>query len=133
MEYMMKLRIHLSHKYPDHLVSGSIYQGYMDMTYFSFTPESLKKRKLKVALVFIHEKARFEVWLAASNRQVQKEYLRMINVACWERYKVSEMNPDSIVEHVLADNPDFDDLDALTIVLENGLLDFLKEVCNLIN
>lgn len=41
-------------KYPDYFVSGLNY-GYMDMTYFSFLPGSLKNRKLKVAIVFIHE------------------------------------------------------------------------------
>jgi len=45
-EYIMGLKTHLRNKYPKHFVSGSIYQGYMDMTYFSFFPESLKHRKL---------------------------------------------------------------------------------------
>ena len=38
----MELRTQLKNKYPDYFVSGSIYYGYMDMTYFSFFPESLK-------------------------------------------------------------------------------------------
>jgi hypothetical protein len=38
MEYIMDLRMHLKNKYPDYFVSGSIYFGYMDMTYFSFFP-----------------------------------------------------------------------------------------------
>jgi len=48
MEYIMDLRTHLQNKYPDYFVS-SLYYGYMDMTYFSFSPESLKDRKLKIA------------------------------------------------------------------------------------
>ena len=47
MEYFMDLRTHFNNKYPDHVVSGSIYYGYMDMTYFSFIPGSLLERKLK--------------------------------------------------------------------------------------
>ena len=47
MEYIMDLRTHFKNKYPDYFVSGSIYYGYMDMTYFSFIPKSLKDRKLK--------------------------------------------------------------------------------------
>ena len=39
MEYIMGLRTHFKNKYPDYFVSGSIYYGYMDMTYFSFTPQ----------------------------------------------------------------------------------------------
>ena len=42
MEYIMDLRVFFKKKYPDYFVSGSIYYGYMDMTYFSFIPESLK-------------------------------------------------------------------------------------------
>ena len=54
MEYMMDLRLYLKRKYSDYFVSGSLYFGYMDMTNFSFFPESLKLRKLKVGIVFIH-------------------------------------------------------------------------------
>lgn len=42
MEYMMSLRTNFQTKYPDHFVSGSLYYGYMDMTYFAFTPQSFK-------------------------------------------------------------------------------------------
>ena len=38
MEYIMDLRTHFKNKYPDSFVSGSIYYGYMDMTYFAFSP-----------------------------------------------------------------------------------------------
>ena len=60
MEYIMDLRTHLQHKYPEYFVSA-IYYGYMDMTYFSFTSRTLKERKLKAAVVFIHDAFRFEV------------------------------------------------------------------------
>ena len=70
MEYMMGLRTVFSNRYPDYVVSGSIYYGYMDMTYFSFSPQSFKQRNLKVAIVFLHEAFRFEAWLAASNKSI---------------------------------------------------------------
>jgi Family of unknown function (DUF7000) len=70
MEYIMDLRTNLKNKYPDYFVSGSIYYGYMDMTYFSFFPKSLKDRNLKIAIVFLHEPFRFEAWLAGVNKQV---------------------------------------------------------------
>ena len=44
MEYIMELRTYFKKKYPDYFASGSIYYGYMDMTYFSFIPDSLKHR-----------------------------------------------------------------------------------------
>ncbi len=55
LDYVMGLRAHFAAKYPDHFVSGSVYQGYMDMTYFAVVPKSLKRRDLKVAVVFVHE------------------------------------------------------------------------------
>jgi hypothetical protein len=42
MDYFNALRLFFKNKYPDYFVSGSVYYGYMDMTYFSFTPGSLK-------------------------------------------------------------------------------------------
>jgi hypothetical protein len=74
MEYIMDLRIHLQKKYPDYSVSGNIYYGYMDMTYFSFTPEQLKNKKLKIAIVFQHKSTSYEIWLAGYNKQIQTEY-----------------------------------------------------------
>ena len=77
-EYVMGLRLHFKKKHPDFLVSGSIYIGYMDMTYFALFPKSMKGRKLKIAIVFVYDTFRFEVWLAGYNKRVQKEY--------WEIY-----------------------------------------------
>lgn len=71
LEYILGLRLYFKEKYPDYFVSGSLYLGYMDMTYFSFTHPLLKQKGLKIAIVFLHEQLRFEVWLAAVNKQVQ--------------------------------------------------------------
>lgn len=130
MEYIMNLRSHFSNKYPDYLVSGSIYYGYMDMTYFSFTPESLKSKKLKIAIVFIHDKIRFEVWLAGANKQVQSKYWKFFKESNWNKYRIpSNMKGvDSIVEYDLVDNPDFNDLDTLTKKIEGGTLKFIEDI-----
>ena len=69
MEYMMGLRIYFSQNYPDFNVSGSIYYGYMDMTYFAIIPKLIKQHKLKIAVVFIHDTCRFQVWLSAANKK----------------------------------------------------------------
>lgn len=39
MEYILSLRTHFANRYPQFSVPGSIYFGYMDMTYFSLLPE----------------------------------------------------------------------------------------------
>ncbi len=129
MEYIMALRTHFKNKYPDYFVSGSIYYGYMDMTYFSFFPESLKRRELKVAIVFIHQACRFEAWLAGYNKQVQSKYWKLFKESDWNKYHVvpTTRGVDSIIEYVLVDNPDFNDLETLTKQIETETLKFIKD------
>jgi hypothetical protein len=130
MEYIMDLRTYFKSKYPDYSVSGSIYYGYMDMTYFSFTPESLKQRRLKTAIVFIHDTFRFEAWLAGYNKQVQSEYWKLFKESGWSKYHIvsTTKGVDSIIECVLVDNPDFGDLDTLTRQIESASLRFITDV-----
>jgi hypothetical protein len=130
MEYMLALKTHLKDKHPEYYVSGSLYFGYMDMTYFAFSPEALKRRGLKIAIVFNYEVFRFEVWLAGYNKQVQSEYWKKFKESGWKKYHVVSAlkGADSIVEHVLDDNPDFRDLDALTRKIEAGAMVFIGDV-----
>ena len=130
MEYFNSLKLYFKNKHPDHSVSGSVYYGYMDMTYFSFFPKSLKRRKLKIAIVFLHEAFRFEVWLAAVNKKVQTKYWKLVKESDWNKYRVPSTTKgvDSIVEYVLVDNPDFGDLDALSKQIEKGTMEFVKNV-----
>jgi len=126
----MGLKSYFKNKYPDYFVSGSIYYGYMDMTYFSFIPESLKHRKLKVAIVFNYETFRFEVWLAGYNKQVQNKYWNLFKDSDWNKYHIvsTTIGFDSILEYILVDNPDFNDLDNLTKQIEKGTLKFIKDL-----
>jgi hypothetical protein len=132
MDYLMGLKVYLKNKYPDYYVSSSIYHGYMDMTYFSFSPESLKRRKMKIAIVFVHDKFRFEVWLAGYNKKVQTKYWKLVKESNWTKYHIpsTTKGADSILEYVLVGNPDFSDLDALTKQIENQTLVFIKDIEN---
>lgn len=129
MGYMMDLRTHFK-KYPDYLVSGSIYYGFMDMTYFAVFPKSLKDRDLKIAIVFLHDKFRFEVWLSGKNKQVLAKYWQLFKESEWDKYLiVSPMRGvDSVVEYILVNNPDFSDLGALTKQIEQGTLKFIQDI-----
>jgi len=102
----------------------------MDMTYFAFSPESLKKRNLKIAIVFIHDTFRFEVWLAGYNKQVQQKYWKLFKESNWNKYHIvpTTKSVDSIIEYTLVDNPDFSDLDALTKHIEKGTLNFINDI-----
>ncbi len=129
-QYFKDLRSHFNEKYPDFLVSNSIYPGYMDLTYFHFFPKSLKPRKLKIVILFIHETFRFEVWLAGNNKKVQTEYLNLFTESTWNKYHLASTTKgvDSILDHILIDNPDFRELDSLTKKIEQGTLKFINDV-----
>ena len=135
MEYLLDLRTHFGNKYPDYFVSGSIYFGYMDMTYFSFYPKFFKQRKLKIAIVFIHDTCRFEVLLAGNNKQVQSKYWKLFKESGWNKYHIvpTTKGVDSIIESILVDNPDFSDLGSLTKQIERATLRFTKDVENFLS
>jgi len=130
MDFMQGLRNHLSQKYAGRFSVSSFYQGFMDMSYFAFTPDSLKALGLKVAIVFVFETFRFEVWLAANNKKTQEKYWNIIRESGWDKYRVvpAIQGYDSILEHVLADDPDFSDPQALSNLIEDGLFDFIQDV-----
>ena len=105
------------------------------MTYFSFTPTILKQQRLKIAIVFLHEAFRFEVWLAAANKHIQQEYWELINLSSWRKYPLvsSTQGADAILEHILIADPDFADLDQLSHQLEAGALKFTEDVVDFLN
>lgn len=130
MDYIMDLRTYFKNNYPDYVVSGGLYYGYMDMTYFSFFPVSLKQKKLKIAIVFIHQTCRFEVWLAGLNKQVQSKYWKLFKESGWQKYHLPSTTKgvDSILEYVIVEHPDFRNLEALTTQIEKATLHFIRDV-----
>lgn len=128
MMYISNLRIHFINKYPNGFAAGNVYQGYMDISYFSFTPESLKQKKLKIVIVFDHEKMQFDVCLAGQNKQIQEKYWKLLKNKPWSRYELSSTPQDFIVGTTLADKPDFDNLNGLTKQIENGVMKFIRDI-----
>lgn len=45
----------------------------MDMSYFALSTKTLKDNGLKIAVAYLYEKGRFELWLAARNREIAKQ------------------------------------------------------------
>lgn len=129
LSYMLELRRHFKNSCAGFGVSG-LYQGYMDMTYFALFPPSLKHRGLKIAIVFNYEAFRFEAWLAASNRRVQREYWELFRDSQWPQYRVvtPATGIDSIVEVDLAEDFDLSDPDALTSKIETAVTAFIADI-----
>jgi hypothetical protein len=46
-----------------------IYQGYLDISYFSISTKALKDRGLKFALVYQRQKGCFEMWLQSETEK----------------------------------------------------------------
>ena len=130
MEYLMGLKTHLKNSHPEYHVSSNIYFGYMDMSYFSFTPQSIKERKLKCAIVFNHETFNFEIWLAGVNKKIQSDYWSLFEESGWNKYPIvaTTKGVDSIVEFTLVNDPDFADLPKLSNQLEKSTLLFIKDI-----
>lgn len=129
-QFMLGLRNHLSQKYAGRFSTSSYYQGYMDMSYFAFTPETLRALGLKIAIVFVYATFRFEIWLAANNKKIQEKFWNLIRESGWEKYRIvpAIQGYDSILEHVLADDPDFSDPQALSKLMEDGILSFIADI-----
>ena len=133
MLFMSALSTYLVGQHPDY-TAGNLYFGYMDMTYFAFTPSVLKEKKLKIAIVFLHEQSRFEAWLGGSNRKVQSECIELLRSRKIGRYKLSQVTPgvDSIIESILVEQPDFDHPEDLRKQIEERILAFVYDVISIL-
>ncbi|PWB52362.1 MAG: hypothetical protein C3F13_11395 [Anaerolineales bacterium] len=130
MDFILALRTYFQNRYPDYYVSGGIYYGYMDMTYFSFSPRPIRDKNLRIAIVFLHENFRFEAWLAGVNKKVQSEYWKLIKGSGWDKYSLvpTIKGADAIVEHILVKEPDFSKPEELTKIIERETLQFIHDI-----
>jgi hypothetical protein len=135
MEFMMGLRTQFARKYPDHFISGSLYQGYMDMSYFAIAPRSLIEKKLKIAIVFNYPEFQFEVYLIGVNKKVQSRYIQLFRRSGWDKFRIAPSTDgfDFIVAHPLIKNPDFSDLTELSEAIESGVAQFDREIEGFLN
>ena len=129
LQYLMNLQSRLKAEFPEFEVSA-VYPGYMDMSYFSFTPKSLTSHGLKVAIVFLHETFTFQVWLGARNRQLQSKFVGLFEQAGWNPTEISTPRPgvDSIVEQVLVSEPNFEDPKSLSDQILASTIAFSEKV-----
>lgn len=133
--YIMNLKTLFTNKYSGTFYIGHFHQGYMDITYFTLTPMSMRNKKLKIGIGFNHEKMQFGIWLGAQNRQIQKEYWEIFKGSDWNKYNISsEINEGfAIVEYTLIEKPDFDNLKSLTEEIEDKAMKFIDEILKAID
>lgn len=133
LSYMSSLQTELSGRFPA-CAGGALYPGYLDMTYFALTPPELREKKLKLALVYLHAEARFELWLAANNRALQAETVKKLSALPLGKYRVTSPAPgvDAIIETIALAEPDFDQPERMTLLLADAFASFAADMRALI-
>jgi hypothetical protein len=126
---MTGLRAHFTNQYGAAAVSA-LYQGYLDMTYFAVFPPALKPHDLKAAVVFNYDAFRFEIWLAARNRKIQRQTWELFKNSQWPEYQVvaPASGVDAIVEYDLTRAFDFADPDALNVKIDGAVTAFIADM-----
>lgn len=128
-KFVMKLRVDFIKSLAEQYSFSGILHGYMDYTYFYYTNDMLKSKKLKLGLVLNHLEMRFEIWLLGNTKTVQKNYWDLLKHSKWNKDKI-EMPKYSILEVVLEKEPDFDKLPLLSKKIENRLTEISEEIIN---
>ena len=125
-KYVQKLRTIFSKDLNDSYTFGGVFQGYMDYTYFYFSNDYLKNKKLKLGLVFNHSEVRFELWLLGQTKEIQEKYWASLKESKW--IDNPKMPLYSVFEVILIDNPNFSDLKKLTDDIKNNLISIADDI-----
>ena len=128
LEYLLYLQSYLKKKYVDYDFPGTLYHGYLDMSYFACIPATLKEKRLKIAIVFNYESFRFELWLSGYNKDIQKRYLDYFKDKKIKSYFIPEtiQGYDSILEdHIEIEGIDIKET---TEVIEDRISKFIKTI-----
>jgi hypothetical protein len=109
---------------------SALYQGHFDMSYFALFPGALKKRNLKIAIVFNYQTFRFEAWLAARNRPLQRHYWELFRSGGYKKHPLVKpgRGVDAIVETVLAEDYSLEAQDKLTAHIVEGVAVFERDI-----
>jgi hypothetical protein len=130
-KFVMKLRVDFIKRRSKQYSFSGILHGYMDYTYFYYTNDFLKSKKLKLGLVLNHVEMRFEIWLLGNTIAVQKNYWDLLKASKWSKDKV-EMPKYSILEVIIEGQPNFDELPLLSQNIEKKMMDVSDEIIDAI-
>lgn len=132
-EIIRGLKTHLLHRYPHGYEASSVHEGYLDFTYFPFTPTRLKNKKLKIIIVFHHPTLQFEICLVGQNKAIQQHYWTLFKNSGWQTYSVPATSQEVITNILLTERPNFNDTNVLNSSLETAIMVFIDEVTLAIN
>ena len=126
-KYVMNLRIEFIKTLSEQYSFAGILHGYLDYTYFYYSNDFLKNRKLKLGLVLNHLEMKFEIWLIGNTKSIQQKYWELSKKTKWNKNK-DEMPQYSIIEATLVESPDFNNLDKLTEKIKSEMIKTSDEI-----
>lgn len=132
LKYVLKLKAYFEKRTGDRFSVGNSAPGYMDFTYFPFFDTFLREHKLRFGIVLNHKELQFELWLMGQNADVQTCYWDILKSTKWNKHRPTRPQY-SVLEVVLADNPDFGNTEELNqkivdaaISNANEIIEYLK-------
>ncbi len=131
-KFVMKLRTDFIKNHSDEYSFSGILHGYMDYTYFYYTNDFLKSKKLKLGLVLNHLEMRFEIWLLGNTKPIQKSYWHLLKETKWNKNK-TEMPKFSILETIIEKEPNFNELPSLSKKIETKFAKVSSEIINTVH
>ncbi|GAB5554439.1 MAG: hypothetical protein Sapg2KO_40300 [Saprospiraceae bacterium] len=126
-KFVRKLRVDFKKNLSDQYSFTGILHGYIDYTYFYYSNDFLKSKKLKLGLVLNHLEMRFEIWLLGNTLNIQKEYWNLLKDSKWNKDR-EEMPKYSILESIIVEEPNFDNLSSLAEKIEKRLIEESDEI-----
>lgn len=125
---VQNLRTEFAKKYKSEYSIANVLHGYIDFTYFYLQNDYLKKKKLKLAIVFKHKNANFELWLLGQTKDVQILYWKKLREVKW-------VNPEAMPEYSIFEaplllDPDFDHSSKLTESIHSQFKTLSQEILN---
>jgi len=122
LKYLKQVKAGFEKAFSKEYSCGNISPGYMDFSYFPFSNDYLKDKKLRFGIVLNHSDLRFELWLMGQNKEIQNSYWEIFETSPWNQGRITKPRYSEL-EIVLVDNPDFEKIDNLT----NGIVNRAAE------
>ena len=113
LKYLMQVKAGFEKVFSKEYSCGNISPGYMDFSYFPFSNDYLKDKKLRFGIVLNHSDLRFELWLMGQNKEIHNSYWEIFKTSPWNQGRITKPRYSEL-EIVLVDNPDFEKIDDLT-------------------
>lgn len=128
--YMKELRAFFHKEYDTQFKLGNIYQGDPNYSYFSLTPEELKKLKLKFVIILNHKTLCFSICLSGQNKSIRKKYWNIFSGSDWNKYHLAASIDDSlsIIDKTIVAAPNFNNKRNLIEQIEKESLNFINEI-----